>query len=480
MAAKSNFAGGRFVTPEDPAKKLLSTVVICFGCLMTGLSLPTTGPEIDIYRFGAYVMGIMLAAAFAIEGTGGVRSLNRIDIVAIFGLYFLTFAEFLHPHVKILYQGFTGNAAFSCRIVLVGMAFLTIGRHFPLPLTLGIGKSQLPELPPRQIFWLFIGLFALTFFWVFLSVKFNPIEVFHYMMAGRFERPWQRGRVGGWTSFLTEMQLLAYPSAALAGYLFANAKRFGKWDILIVAALVGFTLLFFISDGSRNRVLIYAGILVSSYFVANVEVKSLKLIAVAGVALAVLWFLSGFMLDFRNVGLGEYFTGRSASLVVADASGDFMLDNNLVSIARVAQVFPDVYPFPGWDVVAQIFTKWIPRALWPDKPIDWANSMEMALNTGGAYTIAVTYVGEAYLIAGLPTVILCSLFLGSLGATWTKVGLAARTNLDLVYYATGFFAAMLGMRSIQFITIAFVPLVGFYLLARWLGRNTPQLARRTS
>src|SRR4051794_33819299 len=100
MAANSTPAGGGFVLPEDPTRKLLSTVIICVGCVVTGIALPSSGAEIDIYRFGAYVMGAVLATAFGIEGASGVRSLNRIDIVAIFGLYFLTFAEFLHPNVK--------------------------------------------------------------------------------------------------------------------------------------------------------------------------------------------------------------------------------------------------------------------------------------------------------------------------------------------------------------------------------------------
>jgi hypothetical protein len=474
MAAKTLPTGGGFVTPADPARTLLSTAIICAGCLVTGVSLPDVGPEIDNYRFGAYTMAVVLGAAFAVEGSAGVRSLNRVDIVAIFALYFLSFAEFLHPHVRVLYQGYTGNAAFSCRLVLTGMAFLAIGRHFPLPFTLGIGKIRLPDLPPRQMFWLCVGLFFLSFFWVFLSVYFNPFEVVHYMLAGRFVRPWQRERIGGWVSFLTELQLLAHPTAALAGYIFANGRRYGIWNKIIVAAMVAFTLAFFISDGARNRVLIYAGVFISAYFVSNKQAASLKIIALSSVAAAALWFISGFMLDFRNEGLGTYFSG--STIQAQDPRGDFMIDNNLVSIARVAQVFPNIYPFQGWDIVLQIFTKWVPRALWPDKPVDWAISMESALGLDGSVTLAVTYVGEAYLIAGVPTVILVSFVLGSLSATWNKVGLAARTNLELIYYATGFFAAMLGMRSAQFITVAFVPLAAFYLLARWLGRNTPRPA----
>jgi hypothetical protein len=154
-----------------------------------------------------------------------------------------------------------------------------------------------------------------------------------------------------------------------------------------------------------------------------------------------------------------------------------MIDNNMVSIARVVGVFPDPYPFPGTQVIVQVVTKWIPRAVWPGKPIGWTTSVEDALATGGTYTLAVTYVGEAYLIAGYPSLIIVSLLIGALTSWWTRVGLAARSNLDLIYYASGFFAAALGMRSIQFVSIAIVPTIAFYFIGRLLLRKNRQVYR---
>ncbi len=464
-----------YIVAENPHRKMLSTFIICAGCLLTGLTLPDTPAEIDTYRYGAYAIAAVLALAFFIESAGNMRSLIRVDVVALFGLYFLTFAEFLHPHVRILFQQYTGAAVFACQLVLIGTAALAIGRHFPMPIKMGLGGKGLPELSPRSMFLLFLVMFFLGFLWVLISVRFNLFKIATSLLAERFERPWQRTSLGGWSSFLTELNLLLYPAAAFGGYIFARAKDFSLRKRAVVAVLLVVMLVFDTAEGARNVVLIRAGLFVACYFLSNREAKSIRIIAITAVSCGLLWILSGYMLEFRGMGLNNYFNSGAQRMAVelsaSNAESSFMLDNNLVSIARVTQVYPTLYPFPGSEIVVQILTKWVPRALWAGKPIALTNSVEYTLGAGDNYTIAVTYVGEAYLIAGVPTVILVSFILGSLSAAWTKVGLAARTNLEMIYYATGFFAAMLGMRSVMFITIAIVPTVAFYVAGRILDRR---------
>jgi len=195
-----------------------------------------------------------------------------------------------------------------------------------------------------------------------------------------------------------------------------------------------------------------------------------RMVLTSIITLAFVWELSGYMLHMRNQGLSSYVSESSDSSGSGKSEG-FMIDNNLVTIARVVSIYPKTYPYPGMDIVMQVFTKWVPRALWPDKPVEWSNSIEDVLNTGGGYTLALSYVGEAYLIAGWPSLIFISLLIGAGAAAWNRVGFAARSNMDLVYYASGFFAAALGMRSIQFITIAMVPTVAFYVFGRYFIRQ---------
>ena len=459
-----------FVAPESPRLKLFSTLIICAGSLFTAFTLPDGLLELDTYRYCAYTMIVTLALAIGVEGMGGVRSLIRVDIVAICTLYFLTFAEFLHPHVRLLYDEPTGGAIMACHLVLVGLSCIAIGRHIsfaPRSNKVRKQRTSLPEVSPQAIVKIFFLFAFVGYLYVLLVTHFNIAEIVTQLLKPRFMRPWQRSQEGGWVSFLTELQLLLYLVAAFGGYMFANAGQFGMKTRIGAAAILLFMLFFDFSEGARNVVLIKAGLFLVTYFISSRHAHNIRIILLSVAGLLSLWVVSAYMLDFRNQGLGNYLTVDSA---VADNAG-FMIDNNMVSIARVVEVFPSAYPFPGSDIVIQVFTKWVPRALWPDKPVEWSNSIESALNTGGGYTLAVTYVGEAYLIAGLPSLILVSLLIGAAASAWTRVGLAARTNLDLIYYASGFFAATLGMRSIQFVTVAMIPTVAFYLFGRYLMRQ---------
>ncbi|MDB5676598.1 MAG: hypothetical protein JWM65_3580, partial [Sphingomonas bacterium] len=122
-----------WVAPADLRLKLFSTMTICFGSLLVYFTLPANVPELEIYRYCAYSLFAVLAIALIIEGLAGVRTLARVDIVAIWTLYFLTFAEFLHPHVRILYGNDTGNAGMACGLVLIGLVGISVGRHIAVP-----------------------------------------------------------------------------------------------------------------------------------------------------------------------------------------------------------------------------------------------------------------------------------------------------------------------------------------------------------
>lgn len=467
-----------FVAAENPRLRLYSTLIICAGALFTGLTLPD-GIELETYRYGAYTMIVTLAIAIGVEAIGGVRSLIRVDIVALCTLYFLTFAEFLHPHVRMLFEERTGGAVLSCQLVLTGMACIAIGRNlsFAQRDRQGPTRASLPELSPRAVVALFFVFFFLGYLYVLLVTSFNPFEILSQLLQPRFARPWQRGQEGGWLSFLTELNLLLYLNAAIGGYIIANSRIFRVPVRVAVVAMLVFILYFDFCEGARNVVMIKAGLFLIAFFTSSRRIRSRRIILFAVLGIASLWAISGYMLDFRNQGLGSFVADGGQAVDPSSDQGSFMIDNNLITIARIVQVFPSTYPFPGSEVVVQIFTKWVPRALWPGKPIAWTTSAEDALDLGGAYTLAMTYVGEAYLIAGYPSLIIVSLLIGIAASAWTRVGLQARSNLDLVYYASGFFAVALGMRSIQFITVAMVPTVALYLFGRFaLPRGTSRHA----
>lgn len=444
---------------------LFSTGLLILGAIVASLTIPEQEPEIQQYRHAAYVMGGFLLAALACEATAGLKALIRVDLVALIGLYFLTFAEFLAPETRILYNRQTGMAAYACNLVAVGMAFLAIGRHFPIRVKGRLVRPRLPDIGANSLFQLFLFLFALGYAYLFISVNFNIFQIFESALQPRFMRPWQRGAIGGISSVLTELQLLLYPLAAVGGYLLARRSEIGLSRTIICIFLITFMLFIDITDGARNVFLIKGAIFTGTYLFAAKKITNMKIFVFGCFSISIILIISVFTLNIRGEGLRRSIA--EGQFQVANEEG-FMLDNNLISIARVSSVYPYPYPYPGSDIVIQIFTKWVPRAIWPGKPVEWENSIERALGTGGGYTLAVTSVGEAYLISGLPSLIFVMLVMGSIFSTWNLVAYYARSNLDLIYYGAGFYVAMLGVRSIQFITIAIVPLVAFFIISKIL------------
>ena len=198
-----------WVKPADGRLKLFGTITICIGSMLVYFLMPTSGSELETYRFCAYALIVVLALALGIEGLGGPRSLARVDIIALWTLYFLTFAEFLHPHVRLLYDRDTGNADMACGLVLIGVAGIAVGRHIAVPFRVRPEQVRLPEISPQALLRMLFLFSFLGYFYVLLTTSFNPVEVFHWLLQPRFNRPWGRGQEGGWLSFLTELSLFA-------------------------------------------------------------------------------------------------------------------------------------------------------------------------------------------------------------------------------------------------------------------------------
>ena len=77
-----------------------------------------------------------------------------------------------------------------------------------------------------------------------------------------------------------------------------------------VTAILLFMLFFDFSEGARNVVLIKVGLFLVTYFISSQRVQSMRIILLSVAGLLSLWIVSGYMLDFRNQGLGNYLTER--------------------------------------------------------------------------------------------------------------------------------------------------------------------------
>ena len=413
----------------------------------------------------AIPVGIGFLVSILFDLRQGLRNLLRTDLLCIVGIYALTLAEFLFPQEEFNTWDFTTEeVALGLNIILLGMATFTIGRHLVKPIAMKSKWLTLDDLSSNAMFQIIIIGGFLGFLYMLLSVNFNLFEMIDAMMGARFTQPWGRGRLGGWNSLLTELSLMMYIIPPLCGVVLNRRKQFSLFQLIIIFSIFSLVLFQAFAGGTRNVFIAHLSTFLMGYLITlskntirNTVIPIVLTVLVAG-------YGSYHMLEFRNIGLRSYVENKVyASEKVRNT---LAVDYNLGSIAIVASNMPKNYDFLGLEILTWSIVKPIPRVLWSGKPEGLSVSIEEIAGAYG-YTLAVTYLGEAYMMAGLFGVVAISLFFGALAAWWNRMAIAPQSDYGLVVYALGFFAAGITMRSMIWLTTAILPVIALIVVKKF-------------
>ncbi len=189
----------------------------------------------------------------------------------------------------------------------------------------------------------------------------------------------------------------------------------------------------------------------------------MTVICTAGVVVALV--ASQLMLQFRNDGMKNWL---AAAPVPAEtgAEREMFVDYNLYAICRLIETFPKNVHYLGWEIPYAAIIRPIPRAIWPSKPEGLTSSIEDALGVENM-TISATFVGEAYMSGGLFAVALAGLAFGALFGWWNYIASLRNSEMGILIYSSGFFAAVISMRSMLVFTTALLP-TGAAILLGWV------------
>src|SRR5215471_16132533 len=193
-----------------------ATAVVIVGCIATGLVLPANDPD-GAFRIAAMMMTIVLAVALGLEARSGFRSLLRTDVLMLVVLYGLTLLEFVFPQDSLAGIVSPESSVAGTQAVLLGFVGIAVGRHLVPPrrgADLELGGRQLSS---RTLYTVFLISCALGYLHIFVAVDFDIPEALRQMTLPRFSQEWSRGRLGDWTSLLTELDLLIYLLPPIAG-----------------------------------------------------------------------------------------------------------------------------------------------------------------------------------------------------------------------------------------------------------------------
>jgi oligosaccharide repeat unit polymerase len=454
---------------------VLTTIAMCAGLGATYMVLPDNSPT-AIFLTAAVGVMLTLGAGLFLETRGDVRALIRTDVIMLIALYGLTLVEFFFPQELVEEQLDPQTATQGVEALLLGFAGILIGRNFVAHSQNTAAVTGSVHLSRTTVFILFVTAFCVGYLYMLVAVDFNPAELVRQMLAPRFSQPWSRGSLGGLNDLLgTIGDLFLYFVPVLAGCILADWRRYSLFQLAAAGFGLAFTLFYGFTGGTRNVFAVYLVLFVGAYIIFSPKLGWKRTILLLLVMGGVLFLSAYYMLQFRTVGLEDYISGDSN--VRGYRKDTLFIDNNLPVIGMLTDIFPDRIPYLGSEMAVWATVHPVPRVLWPGKPEKLSVEAADALGVQGA-SVASTFIGESYMMAGYPGVIGVAILFGWLAGWWDRFGHDLRSNINVAMYASGFFAAMLSMRSMIWTTTAMLPTVAFwfYLKSRGAMVRRPRIA----
>jgi len=453
----------------------LGTFFAVLGLAATAYTMQGPTPS----RLAAYAgigVGISLAATVLMDLRAGVRNLIRADVMALAAFYFLTLVEFFFPQETfdaIITIGSTRNAL---EIVLIGFAGLLIGRHLLRPKAHPFPNLFQRAIPGGWLVVIFWSAALIGYAHILIAVNFNLVEMVEEMMGPRFSQPWMRGRLGDWKALLIELGMFLFLLPPLAGIVLARRDRFNKAQLVSMLLMLAFTFFYSFTSGTRNLFAAHLVTFVIGFAFAAPAHLRRQVIIISVLGAFGLLASTVVMLRFRTIGLTNWIEGRDDQRKEMGEESLFV-DYNLYAIAMLSEVFPARTPHLGWEVPYLALIRPIPRALWPDKPEGLTESIEDSLGVEGL-TIAASFAGEAYMAGGRWAVLVAGLFFGALTGWWNRLSSPRNSELGILIYASGFFAAVITMRSLFVFTTALLPTVAALIIGTFAVRKLGAQAKR--
>jgi hypothetical protein len=243
--------------------------------------------------------------------------------------------------------------------------------------------------------------------------------------------------------------------------------------VLVVVALL-FTFFYGFSSGTRNVFAAYLVTFLIGYAFALAPGRRRELIILSAASAVIMFVATIAMLQFRNIGFHNYLVGNYERQESQEQT--MFVDYNLYAICKLVEVFPKHNAYLGLEVPYLALIRPIPRAVWPGKPEGLSKSIEEALGVEGL-TIAASFAGEAYMAGGGFVVFLAGLLFGALAGWWSFLASPRNSELGILIYASGFFAAVISMRSLFVFTTALLPTVAAIVIGTIVARKLAARAR---
>jgi hypothetical protein len=260
--------------------------------------------------------------------------------------------------------------------------------------------------------------------------------------------------------------------------MLARAERYRWYHLAPVLIVLAATFFQGFATGTRNVFGAYLVNFLAAFAFASPVANRTRVLVAGAVCAAAMAFATFTMLQFREHGLRDWMQGTYRESGELQSKYVFV-DYNLHTIATLTSFFPERNPYLGLEIPYLAMIRPIPRALWPGKPLGMTTPIEQALGVEGV-TIAATFAGEAYISGGFGAVVFAGLLLGAIMGFWNTTASPKNSEIGILVYASGFFAAVITMRSLFAFTTAVLPTMVSLVVAALIVKTVEVGARQVA
>jgi len=292
-------------------------------------------------------------------------------------------------------------------LVVLGIACFTFGYiagpTVPRKIALRVCESDFWD---SRRFW-FVTVLLLLLAWIgfyyFLQNSVDELTVDKLSAARGISADLSEYRAYGYLRWMASLSDVVF-------YLFVvkilSQRKLRGLDVVFALIALATSMLFAVFQSSRGGFsVLFLNVLAITYYLRGRKVGIVK---VVGAVLIVLFSIKVLTIWRTSGQLDE--SVRQASSVTE------VLDPVILKTAHIVSAIPDNLDYQwGWTFTT-IFLAWIPRDVWPEKPVTNADTLVgravFGANVFGAGAVPPGLIAEAYLNFSVPGVIICCLICG--------------------------------------------------------------------
>jgi oligosaccharide repeat unit polymerase len=347
------------------------------------------------------------------------------------------------------------DAFISIGVSAIAMWVGVAGKPWPLPQW--IQEIARSPMDTKTVGRLVPTCFLLGMFNFAYATGFQFDVMFSYIGEQRWAAPWGRAQLGGWSSFLDQLQYFGYVLPSLTALLIA--RRGFVAQAWVAIALTAVMEVFLAQGGGRRIIGVTVGAAILVWIQSQQKINFRKL-TVAGIAAAGLLLTLQFMLNIRTIGYEEYvFRGTG--------SYDYLhVDDNFLRLSQVIEIVPSEHGHVGFQQLWYTAVRPVPRVFWPGKPIDPGFDLPSVVGLKGV-SLSTSIIGEWYLSFGWIAVVFGGWLHGRLARTVNVLRDNPEFHANPIVYGLSVMVLVCGMRSMLELVLMSYALVAWWAANRF-------------